>query len=271
MEELTEGNSESDVVDTTAPPKREDQGCCSPWKWFTEEPRKRWRFLIFLICGCFTLIWFMMYVAIPEDPRSYVFSGLVVMIMSGWALNHFRILTKLTEQVDRVYRLNRDFAEENRKITNDVMILTKTEQHLCGIQMELKDANKRLKANVLKFQQLDKNLRTIADSNIKGIERIQSKSRLVVDSMTTSLIRNEKALLHTVYEALAWDNNMSGLDRSQFNMFWKKLPKSYYQRWLKCGKTYDDIAGENGILDYRKFRQMVDEFSRKEALSGGSK
>ena len=88
--------------------------------------------------------------------------------------------------------------------------------------------------------------------------------------MQSSLVRHEKHILHSVYDNLEWKNNMKGLNEAQFEMFWKKLPSSYYKRWLQTDKSFDDIADENGILCYKQFTKMVDEFAVKEAMSGGS-
>ena len=92
-----------------------------------------------------------------------------------------------------------------------------------------------------------------------------------MNSMQQSLIRSEKSILHSVYDNLEWDNNMKGLSREQFEMFWKKLPPSYYKRWLNLGKTFEEIAGDDEILDYNQFIQMVDQFAKQEAAQGGSK
>lgn len=270
IEETIKSNINTEIENRKGPPKREYKGCCSPWKWFAEAPKKRWRFLVFFICGCLTIIWFLMFAARPNDPGSYIYGGIVVVLMSLWAGNHFRLLTKLTEQVDKLYSLNLDFQQENEKLRKDVVTLARTEKHLSGVQIQIKSLNDKLKANIVKFQKLDQNLRTISDSNIKGIEKIQRKSQLVKDSMQQSLIRHEKSILHSVYDNLEWDNNMKGLDREQFDMFWQKLPSSYYQRWLKFGKTFEEIAGDNGILDYKEFTAMVDAFAKQEALQGGS-
>mmetsp|Transcript_14713 Transcript_14713/g.13201 ORF Transcript_14713/g.13201 Transcript_14713/m.13201 type:complete len:279 (+) Transcript_14713:45-881(+) len=262
-------NIEVETENNKGPPKK-DYGRCGMWKWYGEAPMKRFRFLIFFICGCVTVIWLLMFAAKPDEPGSYIFAGIICILMSLWAVAHFRLLTKLTNQVDKLYHLNLDFSAENRKLRKDVMTLSKTEKHLSGVQHRIGSLNKKLKANIMKFQELDKNLRTISDSNIKGIEKIQKKSRMVMDSMNQSLVRSEKSILHSVYDNLEWDNNMKGLSKQQFDMFWKKLPRSYYKRWLNLGKSFEDLAGDNGILDYKEFTQMVDDFAKKEAAQGGS-
>lgn len=269
-QDLIQSNIEVEVENKRGPPKK-DYGKCGMWKWYAEAPMKRFRFLIFFICGCLTIIWLLMFAASPDDAGSYIFAGVIVIIMSLWAVAHFRLLTKLTNQVDKLYNLNKAFSDENRKLRKDVMTLSKTEKHLSGVQHQIKNLNVKLKENIMKFQELDKNLRTISNSNIKGIEKIQKKSRMVMDSMQQSLVRSEKSILHSVYDNLEWDNNMKGLSRQQFDMFWKKLPRSYYKRWLNLGKTFEQLAGENGILDYKEFTQMVDEFAKQEAAQGGSK
>lgn len=269
MEEVIKTNLEVEAENNRGPPKKE-YGRCGMWKWYGEAPMKRWRFLIFFLCGCLTIIWLLMFAAKPNDPGSFIFSGVIVIIMSLWAVAHFRLLTKLTTQVDKLHHLNVDFCKTNKNLRKDVMTLSRTEKHLSGVQYNIKALNEKLKANIVKFQELDRNLRTISDSNIKGIEKLQKKSRIVMDSMIQSLIRSEKSILHSVYDNLEWDNDMKGLSREQFDMFWKKLPRSYYKRWLNLGKTFEELAGENGILDYKEFTEMADEFAKQEAAQGGS-
>ena len=270
MQETIKTNIQVEIENNRGPPKK-DYGKCGMWKWYLEAPIKRFRFLIFFLCGCLTIIWLLMFAAKPNDPGSFIFAGVIIIIMSLWAVAHFRLLTKLTTQIDKLYHLNMTFFNENKKLRKDVMSLSKTEKHLSGVQYQIKSLNVKLKENIMKFQELDKNLRTISDSNIRGIEKIQKKSRMVMDSMYQSLIRSEKSILHSVYDNLEWDNNIKGLSHQQFEMFWKKLPRSYYKRWLNLGKTFQELAGENGILDYKEFTQMVDEFAKQEAAMGGSR
>merc|ERR1712154_713439 len=112
-----------------------------------------------------------------------------------------------------------------------------------------------------------------SDSNIKGMEKLQKNSKIVIDSIHTNMIRHERIILNAVYQKLEWDANMTGLNREQFDKFWTKVPKSYYVRWTKFGKTFDELAGLQepvDILDYHEFTQMVNEFAQKEAMLGGS-
>mmetsp|Transcript_28950 Transcript_28950/g.47401 ORF Transcript_28950/g.47401 Transcript_28950/m.47401 type:complete len:273 (+) Transcript_28950:46-864(+) len=252
------------------PPQRDRSDCCDPCKWYKEKPTKRWRFLLFFIIGCSTLVWLVMYALDHEDPNPYIFSGIICIIMCIWALNHFRILAKLTTQVDKMFRLNQVFVSENRKLRNEVVKLSKAGRRLNSVTKRIETLNAQLQQDVMKFQELDKNLRHISDTSIKGIKQIQHKSKAVADIIYQSLIRHEKSILHQVYDSLEWDNQMEGLDEQQFNQFWQKLPKSYNQRWLAMNKTFEDISGNNGVLDYKEFVNMVNGFAQQEALSGGS-
>ena len=270
MEDVLRATIETELANQSGPPPRPHTGCCGPCRWWGEKPCKRWRFILFFLCGFCTIIWFIMYITQPWNPQSYIYGSLVVIVMSIWAIAHFRILTRLTEQVDKSFRLNKSFKDQNKKLRGDVITLARTQRHLNGVQNKLKTMNDKLQQNIVKFQKLDKNLRTISDSNIKGIEKLQKKSKNVVDAMHSSQIMHEKSILHSVYESLEFDNNMSGLSKEQFDEFWKRLPKSYYRRWCKTGKTFDELAGDNGTLDYKEFASMADSFAKQEATAGGS-
>merc|ERR1712154_608259 len=125
---------------------------------------------------------------------------------------------------------------------------------LSSVEAGLKESNRKLKENVEKFRKLDENLKKLADSNIEGLEKLQKSSEQVMKTMQENLIRHEK----------------QGLSKAEFEDFWAQMPNSYMERWKRMGQTFEDIAGDDGVLDYDEFRQMVDGFAEQEAKAGGS-
>eukprot|EP01083_Nonionella_stella_P093586 262348_1 len=257
------------LIDDDAPPKREG-GLCAPWKWFCESPIQRYQFLIFLLFGGLTVVWLLMFVGSAGSATAYILAGIAAIIMSGYGANHFRILLGLKEQVDKMANLNQQFRKENAALQQEVDKLERAREQLCSVESGLKESNKKLKENVEKFRQLDKNLKQLADSNIEGLEKLQRSSEKVMKTMEESLERHEKEILHKVFEHLEWSDKEEGLDRKEFARFWEQMPTSYMERWKRSGKTFEDYAGQDELLQFDEFSQLCDEFAVEEAKAGGS-
>merc|ERR1712228_60 len=251
------------------PPKRPG-GICAPWKWFCESPLKRYQFLIFLIFGCLTIVWLLMFIGTAGGATSYILAGVAAIIMSGYGANHFRILLGLKEQVDKMSNLNRRFRAENAALQQEVDKLSRAREQLSSVESGLKESNRRLKENVEKFKKLDENLKKLADSNIEGLDKLRKSSEQVMQTMQESLIRHEKEILNKVFDHLEFGDEKPGLSRDEFKAFWKQMPSSYHDRWKRGGQTFEDIAGDDGVLDYQEFTAMCDSFAEAEAKAGGS-
>mmetsp|Transcript_61275 Transcript_61275/g.97535 ORF Transcript_61275/g.97535 Transcript_61275/m.97535 type:complete len:279 (-) Transcript_61275:1047-1883(-) len=258
------------LVDQEAPPKR-DGGICAPWKWFCESPLKRYQFLIFLLFGGLTIVWLLMFIVSGgNDSTAYILAGVAAIIMSGYGANHFRILLGLKEQVDKMSKLNREFRAENAALQQEVDKLSRAREQLSSVEAGLKESNRKLKENVEKFRKLDENLKKLADSNIEGLEKLQKSSEQVMKTMQESLVRHEKEILNKVFDHLELGDNREGLTKAEFEEFWKQMPSSYAERWRKKKQKFEDIAGDDGILDYDEFTKLCDQFAEDEAKSGGS-
>eukprot|EP01083_Nonionella_stella_P216855 779026_1 len=263
-----QGGSQT-LIEQDAPPKHES-GICAPWKWFCESPLKRYQFLIFLLFGGLTVVWLLMFVGTAGGSTSYILAGVAAIIMSGYGANHFRILLGLKEQVDKMSKLNREFRAENAALQQEVDKLSRAREQLSSVEAGLKESNRKLKENVEKFKKLDENLKKLADSNIEGLEKLQKSSEQVMKTMQESLIRHEKEILNKVFDHLEFGDDQEGLTKQEFERFWAQMPNSYVQRWKKTGRTFEDIAGDDGVLDYQEFTEMCDRFAEQEAIAGGS-
>merc|ERR1712154_605950 len=155
-------------------------------------------------------------------------------------------------------------------LQQEVDKLSRASEQLSSVHGGLKESNRRLKENVEKFKKLDENLKKLADSNIEGLDKLRKSSEQVMQTMQESLIRHEKEILNKVFDHLELGDGNDGLSKEEFEKFWKSMPKSYAQRWKKTGKTFEDIAGDDGVLDYQEFTKMCDEFAEEEAKCGGS-
>ena len=89
-------------------------------------------------------------------------------------------------------------------------------------------------------------------------------------TMQESLIRHEKEILNKVYDHLEWKDDKDGLTKEEFDEFLAALPQSYRERFDEYGQKFEQMAGDDGILDYNEFTQLVDKFAEAEAKAGGS-
>ena len=120
-----------------APPKQEFEGCCAPWKWFLASPLKRYHFLIFLIFGIATIVWIPMYFMSAGGAQSYILGGVACIVMSFYALGHFKVLLGLKDQVDKMNKLNATFRQENKALKQEIDKLNFAERKLSSVQSEL--------------------------------------------------------------------------------------------------------------------------------------
>ena len=71
-------------------------------------------------------------------------------------------------------------------------------------------------------------------------------------------------------DTLEFRDDKDGLNEQEFNEFLRELPQSYRNRFKAQGRDFSEMAGPDGIMDYREFRDMIDGFAEAEARSGGS-
>ena len=63
-----------------------------------------------------------------------------------------------------------------------------------------------------------------------------------------------------VHESIEFMDDQEGVSKEEFDEFWRLLPSSYVEKWKKLNKTFEDIAGDDGIIDMREFDDFVDDF-----------
>ena len=162
-----------------APPKKET-GCCAPWRWFIKSPLKRYSFGIFLLFGLLTIIWLLMYISSmmtqTPDLNSLLFAGILVIIMSIYALNLFRILLSLKQEIDHLSQLNKAFRIETTAINKELDRLRTANEQLSKLKVNLYQSNQRLKLNLERFTKCDATLRTLNIKNRDGLEKLQQNS-----------------------------------------------------------------------------------------------
>ena len=199
-----------------------------------------------------------------------ILAGVCGLILACYGANHFRILLGLKEQVDRFGELNENFKSENIKLKKEVNKLNKAQDELSSIQQNLQQTTKQYAENIEKFRDLDDKLSKLADDNIEGMERLKKLSQHVQESIHEELVQHERDILHKVMDVMEFKDNKQGLNEQEYNQFVGMLPLSFQRRFSRMDKTFDEISGQDDILDLEDFMKLADEFAVQEAKAGGS-
>merc|ERR1712228_278104 len=194
-----------------------------------------------------------------------ILSGLCAFILACYGANHFRILLGLKEQVDKYAKNNQEFKAENVAIRTEVSKLTKAAEELTATSHRLKQTTKSYQENISKFKALDEKLGNLADDNIAGLEKLQEMSKTVQDSIQKELIQHQRDILMRVQETMEFGDDTDGLNEDEYNRFIAALPRNFQRRFENMQDTFDEIAGDDGILDLSEFTKLCDKFAVAEA------
>ncbi len=69
---------------------------------------------------------------------------------------------------------------------------------------------------------------------------------------------------------MEYKDDKEDMSEEEFNEFLEALPESYRVRFRKMGKTFKDLAGDDELMQYDEFTQLVDEWAEAEGNAGGS-
>jgi len=234
------------------------------WEWFKEKPLQRWPFLLFILFGVLTVVWILMY--LTSSLSGYVLAAVFAMVMSFYGANYFRILLGLKEEVDKMDKLNRDFRAENVALKQEVDKLSRAREQLTNVQQKLQESNVKLKQSLEKFRELDKNLKQLSGGNIQGLEKLQNSCQAVMNRWKESLIKHEKTMLNKVFDEFETNDDKTDMSKSEFELFLNALPPAYKMRWESMKTTFEEIAGDDNMIQYDEFRKLVDRWAEEEAL-----
>merc|ERR1712154_710191 len=103
--------------------------------------------------------------------------------------------------------------------------------------------------NISKFKALDDKLGKLADDNIAGLEKLQEMSKTVQDSIQKELIQHQRDILMRVQETMEFGDDTDGLNEDEYNRFIALLPVGFQKRFEEMGKSFADMAGDDGVMD----------------------
>merc|ERR1712129_125578 len=228
-----------------------------------ESPMTRWTFAVMLLFAVLTPIWII--IRATGSLTGDILSGLCAFILACYGANHFRILLGLKEQVDRYSALNQGFKDENVAMQMEVSKLTKAAEELTAISHRLNQTTKSYQENISKFKALDEKLGKLADDNIAGLEKLQEMSATVQDSIQKELVQHQRDILMRVQETMEFGDDKEGMSEDDYNRFIQLLPAGFQKRFDDMQQNFEDIAGDDGILDLDEFTKICDTFAVEEA------
>jgi len=263
------GDMEDSMLDhgpTVKPRKGPFQSC----KWFMERPLSRWMFAVMLLFGPACLFWVILKAS--SGITGDILCGVSAIVLSLWGAQHFKILLGLKENVEKMARNNREFKKENGEMQRQVDKLLKAQVELAATHDTLNRTTNEYKENIAKFKALDEKLNSLADDSIAGLGALKEMSKNVQASIVKEMKQHERDVLSTTFEAVELRDDQDGLSEQEFNQFVSALPANFQERFSTMseqGKSFKDIAGDDGIMDMDEFTTLCDEFA-EQAVAGNT-
>merc|ERR1719427_286029 len=158
-------------------------------------------------------------------------------------------------------------------MTHQVDKLMKAQRELTATHDALTETTDEYKANISKFKQLDEKLNSLADDSIEGLGALKEMSKTVQESIQKELVQHEREILLSVQEAMELRDDQEGLTENEFNQFVNALPANFQERFSTMserGKSFKEMAGDDGVLDLDEFSEICDEFAKEVVAGGGA-
>jgi len=245
-------------------PEKKFTGICASCQWFKEAPFKRKLYGV-MILWCLSNA---VYIVIRAG--SEIAGDVLIMIasiaMAAMCANHFKTLLGLKEQLNKFAKQNAEMKAENGLLSSTVSKLGKKQEELVAVNADLMETSQQYKANIRKFQEIDEKLKTLGDDNIAGLENLREMSKNVMGSLKKELIQHQRDILRTTHEAFEFGDDNEGMNKEEYERFLKALPPDFRERFESMGRTFEDIAGEDGVIDLDEFTALADQFSVTDML-----
>ena len=68
-----------------------------------------------------------------------------------------------------------------------------------------------------------------------------------------------------VQETMELGDDTDGLTEDEYNHFISALPRNFQRRFESMKQSFDEIAGDDGVLDLEEFTKLCDQFAVAEA------
>lgn len=117
--------------------------------------------------------------------------------------------------------------------------------------------------NIEKLGSLNENLKTMGTKKKQGISKLHDMSARMCDKWRDQLVKKQKRILNICFERFQFEKGKDGITHEQYINFRRLLPLAYQLKLAKKGH-WSVIAGEDGILQYSEFVELMDDFAEEE-------
>merc|ERR1719433_308181 len=191
---------------------------------------------------------------------------IVSIVMALMCANHFRTLLGLKERVQELARNNVEMKSENALLSSTVSKLSKKQEELAAVNADLMETSQQYRANIRRFQEIDEKLKTLGDDNIAGLENLREMSKNVMGSLKKEMIQHQRDILRTTQQAFEFGDDNEGMNKEEYERFLGALPPEFRERFESMGQTFEDIAGDDGVIDLDEFTELAERFSVTDML-----
>jgi len=214
---------------------------------------------LFLVYGLFALICSILSMVQVDGADGWVTFSLVVVATIIFSLLAALGIYKwgtVEEQIEM-------FKEENNKYQEEIDRLKSTREQLTGEVEKLEETTNGLKRDVdtLKgtlgqYDELKNSLQEICGDN-EELNNLINDVNGMYDSMKSTILSNTRAGILSAYYTAALKDDDEGMTKKEYRRFLSGLDKKTREVFKGFG-TFEDLAGDDNILDLGEFQVLVD-------------
>merc|ERR1719203_2002524 len=162
------------------------------------------------------------------------------------------------------------FKGENDKYAQEIDELRNTKEQLAGEVSKLQETTNsmsrdvdNLKATLGQYDELKESLKEICGDN-QHLNDLINDVNDMYSSMKNTILSNTRAGILSAYYDAALKDDEEGMSQREYKRFLSRLDKKTRSIFKDFG-TFEEIAGEDGLIDLNEFQQLVDKLLSQQA------
>jgi len=96
--------------------------------------------------------------------------------------------------------------------------------------------------------------------NLETMNKLKEISTKMNKKWTESLLKNHRSTLTHIFDKLEYKDNEENLSEQEFTEFLNMLPQDYQDAFKKMGKSFQELAGDDNVIDIKEFTLILDEW-----------
>lgn len=192
-------------------------------------------------------------------------AGVVGFIGSGGVSVYLCATGGLRHQLDRFKKENARLAQTSTQLEGDVNKLEVTNQKI-AVQVtklnttvdDLQGVSDALQNDLAQFSDLRESMEDFAKETGTDIQQALGNVNGVYDRMYDLTLENERALLKRVAQDLEFMDRDEEMSKVEFQRFLQRIPTQFKDRFEATGLTFDSVAGDNQMVDFREMGNLID-------------